>query len=136
MDKMEKVLKTNNLTKEEVEKIIEKLAKEGKTASQIGSILRDQYGIYDIKEILGTKLVRYLREKGLYFQIPEDLRALFRRYLIVEKHLLVHKKDKHSKRGLRIIESKIRRLIDYYKEKGLLDKNFKFRKEEIALYLR
>ncbi|HIQ51050.1 MAG TPA: 30S ribosomal protein S15, partial [Nautiliaceae bacterium] len=101
--KMQKIMETNKLTKEEVEKIIEKLAKEGKTASQIGAILRDQYGIYDVKEVLGKKLVKYLREKNLYFQIPEDLRALFKRYLIVEKHLLVHKKDKHSKRGLRII---------------------------------
>jgi len=134
--KMQKIMETNKLTKEEVEKIIEKLAKEGKTASQIGAILRDQYGIYDVKEVLGKKLVKYLREKNLYFQIPEDLRALFKRYLIVEKHLLVHKKDKHSKRGLRIIESKIRRLINYYKEKGILDPNFKFKKDEIALYLK
>jgi small subunit ribosomal protein S15 len=50
--------------------------------------------------------------------------------------LSVHKKDKHSKRGLRIIESKIKRLINYYKEKGELDPKFRFNKDQIALYLK
>ncbi len=133
---IQEVLKQNNLTKEKVEQIILDLAKQGKTASEIGIILRDQYGIYDVREVIGMKLKKFLKEKGVYSEIPEDLKALFKRYLIVEKHLSLHKKDKHSKRGLRIIESKIKRLINYYKEKGELDPKFRFNKEQIALYLK
>ncbi|MEO2154895.1 MAG: 30S ribosomal protein S15 [Nanoarchaeota archaeon] len=133
---IEQILKENNLTKEKVEEIIIELAKQGKTTSEIGAILRDQYGIYDVRLIIGKKLKQFLKEKELYSQIPEDLKALFKRYLIVEKHLSVHKKDKHSKRGLRIIESKIKRLINYYKEKGELDPKFRFNKDQIALYLK
>ena len=124
------------MTKEKVEQIILDLAKQGKTASEIGTILRDQYGIYDVREVIGMKLKKFLKKKGVYSEIPEDLKALFRRYLIVEKHLSLHKKDKHSKRGLRIIESKIKRLIYYYKQKGELDPKFRFDKEQIALYLK
>jgi small subunit ribosomal protein S15 len=133
---IEQILKENNLTKEKVEEIIVDLAKQGKTTSEIGAILRDQYGIYDVRLVIGKKLKQFLKEKGIYSQIPEDLKALFKRYLIVEKHLSVHKKDKHSKRGLRIIESKIKRLINYYKEKGELDPKFRFNKDQIALYLK
>ena len=136
MKDINEVMKINNLTKEKVEKIILDMVKEGKSLAEIGSILRDQYGIFDVREVLGTKLKRFLEKKGIKQRIPDDLKALFRRYLIVRKHLLVHKKDKHSKRGLMIIESKIKRLIKYYKRKGVLDPKFRFDKENVVLYLK
>ncbi len=43
-----------------------------------------------------------------------------RRALQVQGHLKEHGKDVSNKRGLQLIESKIRRLARYYKEKGIL----------------
>ena len=52
-------------TNKEVEHFITKLAKEGKTPSQIGLILRDTYGVPDVKSTLKKKITIILKEKGL-----------------------------------------------------------------------
>ena len=43
---------------EEIEELILKLNKEGNSASKIGVILRDQYGIPDVKVVTGMKIPR------------------------------------------------------------------------------
>ncbi|HIQ50834.1 MAG TPA: 30S ribosomal protein S15, partial [Nautiliaceae bacterium] len=40
-----------------------------------------------------------------------------------------HPKDLHSKRGLQLIESKIKRLVKYYKRKKVLPENWKYTPE-------
>lgn len=102
-------------TREEVEALIEELAKKGYTSSMIGIILRDQYGIPLVKQVTGKKLLQTLYEKGLAPQIPEDLFNLIKKAVNVRRHLREHPKDKSAKRGLEEIESKIRRLVRYYK---------------------
>lgn len=109
---------------EEVEKLVIKLAKEGNTPSKIGIILRDQYGIPDVKQITGKKILKILKENNLVPEIPEDLLNLMKKAVKIKKHLEIHKKDHHSKRGLIITESKIKRLVDYYKRKGILPKDW------------
>ena len=49
----------------EIELIVIKLAKEGKTTSEIGAILRDVYGIPDIKKLLKKNITKLLEEKKL-----------------------------------------------------------------------
>ncbi|MEO0301809.1 MAG: 30S ribosomal protein S15, partial [candidate division WOR-3 bacterium] len=41
------------MKKEDVEKLIEKLAQQRFSSAEIGMILRDQYGIPDVKAITG-----------------------------------------------------------------------------------
>ena len=60
----------------EIELLIAKMAKEGKTSSQIGLFLRDVYGIPDIKQVSGKSITAILKEKNLLSKIPEDLMAL------------------------------------------------------------
>ncbi len=114
---------------EEVERLVVKLAKEGKPPSMIGIILRDQYGIPDVKQITGKKILKILKENGLAPEIPEDLLNLMKKAVKIRKHLEIHKKDYHSKRGLIITESKINRLVDYYKRKGILPKDWRYTPE-------
>ncbi len=114
---------------EEVEKLVVKLAKEGYPPSMIGIILRDQYGIPDVRQITGKKILKILKEHGLAPEIPEDLLNLMRKAVKIRKHLEVHKKDYHSKRGLIITESKIQRLVDYYKRKRILPKDWTYTPE-------
>ena len=64
---------------EEIEEFIVKFKREGKTASQIGVILRDQYGIPSVKEVTGEKITQILRRNGQAEDYPEDLMNLIRR---------------------------------------------------------
>lgn len=100
-----------------IEEIIINLWKEYKSASKIGEVLRDQYAIGDVREVLGKKLGEFLYEKKL-LTYPEDLKNLVEKAKRIKKHIEVHKQDKHSKHRLEVISGRIKRLGDYYFEKG------------------
>ncbi|MCK4973493.1 MAG: 30S ribosomal protein S15, partial [Candidatus Heimdallarchaeota archaeon] len=84
----------------------------------IGKILRDQYGIPLVRVIANKRIMTILRENDLERRVPEDLRNMIAKAVTIRKHLEENKKDLHSKRGLQLIEAKIRRLVKYYKKKG------------------
>jgi small subunit ribosomal protein S15 len=119
--------------KKDVEDLVVKLAKEGNTSSKIGMILRDRYGIPDVKAITGKSITEIMKENKLYPQFPEDLLSLFRKAVKLREHLEKNKADKHSLRGLQLLESKIRRLSKYYIRKGILPKDWKYSPEEAKL---
>jgi len=119
----------------EIELLIVKLAKDGKTSSQIGMILRDTYGIPDVRKIVSKRICKILAEKKLLAEIPEDLKALMRKSIMVKKHLDANHKDTHSKRGLGLTESKIRRLVKYYKSSGRLNASWTYDPEKIRLLI-
>jgi small subunit ribosomal protein S15 len=104
----------------DIEKLIVELADAGKSSAMIGLILRDQYGIPDVKLLTKKTITQIMRENKLYPKMPEDMRDLVKRAITVRKHLESNRKDEHSRRGLVLIESKIRRLSKYYKRKGLI----------------
>ena len=116
---------------EEVEQLVVEYAKKGYKPAMIGIILRDLYGIPDVRRCTGKKMVQILRENGLAPKIPEDLDNLINRAINLRKHLSKNPKDKHSMRGLMLIESKIRRLSDYYKRKGILPADRRYRPPRI-----
>ena len=117
----------------EVEQLIIKLAKQGNTSSKIGIILRDTYGVPDVRQVLEKKIGKILEEHKLKSQLPEDLTALIKKELNVLKHLETNKKDMPAKRGLNLTESKINRLVKYYIRKGILDKNWVYDREKAKL---
>ncbi|MBD3313786.1 30S ribosomal protein S15 [Candidatus Woesearchaeota archaeon] len=118
----------------EVELLIMKLAKEGKSSSEIGLVLRDTYGIPDSKFITKKKITDIVKEKGLAKEIPEDLLNLIRRSVQIRKHIEENRSDKTALRGLQLTESKIRRLIKYYKEQKVLPMNWKFDAKSLRIY--
>ncbi len=120
---------------EEVEQLVLKLAKEDHSSAMIGIILRDQYGIPSVRDVTGKKVSKILSEHGLAPKIPEDLFNLLKRAVNLRKHLEVHRKDKHSRRGLELIESKIRRLAKYYIRKGKLPKDWKYDPEKAKIWV-
>ncbi|MEM7821683.1 MAG: 30S ribosomal protein S15 [Candidatus Aenigmatarchaeota archaeon] len=121
------------LKKEEVEGLIEKLARQRLTSAQIGTILRDQYGIPDVKTITDKTISEIMREKGVYPEIPEDLMALLKKAVNLRSHLEKNKADKHSLRGLKNLESKIKRLGRYYSRKGILPPDWEYVPEKAKL---
>ncbi len=118
---------------EEVVALVEKLRKQGYSAAQIGLILRDQYGITSVKDVVGKKMTKILEERGLASEIPEDFLNLLRRAVNLHKHLEKNKKDTRSKHALMLLESKIRRLADYYVRKGKLPAGWKYDPEKAKI---
>ncbi len=110
----------------EVEDLVVKLAKQGYTASEIGVQLRDQYGIPDVQMATGKSVTDIMENNDLSPEIPEDLMALLEKAVNLHKHLDRNPKDKSNKRGLQLVESKIRRLVKYYKEKGKLPEDWNY----------
>ena len=123
------------LKPKEVEKLIAKYYKEGKKPSQIGMIMRDEYGLPDIKTLTGKSVTETLKEADLHPELPEDLMALIKKAVMVKDHLEENHKDMTAKRGLELTESKIRRLAKYYKGTGRLSHDWKYDSKKIKLYL-
>ncbi|MBS3107925.1 30S ribosomal protein S15 [Candidatus Woesearchaeota archaeon] len=113
-------------TEKEVEALILKLAKAGNKPSQIGLILRDTYGIPDVKIITKKSVTKVLEENKMLGELPDDIMFLIKKQIRLMKHLELNKHDQPSKRGLILIDSKIRRLTKYYKKKGKIATDWKY----------
>lgn len=119
----------------EIEMLVVKLGKEGYNPANIGLILRDSYGIPDVKEVTGKKITKILEEKKLLSEIPEDLMNVIKRNIKIRKHLEENNKDLVAKRGFQLAESRIKRLVKYYKETGKLSKDWKYDPEKVRLLI-
>ena len=119
----------------EVELLIVKLAKDGKTPSQVGMVLRDIYGIPLTSKVTGKRIGKILEEKKLLGKLPEDIMALIKKSIAVRKHIELNHKDESAHRGLTLTESKIKRLVKYYKRIGKLADDWKYNPERIRMYI-
>lgn len=119
----------------EVELLIIKFAKEGKTPSQIGLTLRDVYGIPDVKTLTKKRITQILKEKKHLQEIPEDLMALIKKSVLIRQHREDNHKDMTAKRGLQLTEAKIRRLVKYYKRSAKIDIDWKYDPERVKLFV-
>ncbi|MFX1494928.1 MAG: 30S ribosomal protein S15 [Promethearchaeota archaeon] len=119
------------LSGEEVENEVVKLARKGLSKSRIGITLRDSYGVPLVKVVTGKSISEILEENEIEAPLPEDLSNLVKKALNIRKHLETNHKDLETKKGLNRIESKVYRLIRYYKKKGVLEPDFKYDPEKI-----
>jgi small subunit ribosomal protein S15 len=121
---------------EEIEELILKLTKEGNSTSKIGVILRDQYGIPDVKTVTGMKITQILEKNDQALEYPEDLMNLIRKAVNVRDHLEENPKDLHTRRGLQLMESRIRRLVKYYVREGVLPQGWRYEPKKAALLVK
>ena len=121
---------------EEIEEMISKFNREGKSTSEIGIILRDQYGIPSVKDVTGERITQILKRNGQAGEYPEDLMNLIRRAVNIRDHLEENPKDLHSRRGLTIIEARIRKLASYYVGEGALPEGWRYNPKEAALLVK
>jgi small subunit ribosomal protein S15 len=124
------------LSKKELVDLIIKLAREGYTSASIGQVLRDKHEVRSVKQVLGKGIAEVMQEHGVYQELPEDLFNLLKRAVNLREHLAKHRKDKHSRRGLELMESRIRSLVKYYKRRGLLPKDWTYDPEKAKLLVR
>ena len=114
------------MEKADVEDTIFRLHQEGLTAAAIGGRLRDGFGVPSVRLSTGRSVSEILASKGAKTAIPDDLAGLIKRATSLQTHLKEHRKDLSNKRGLQLIESKIRRLSRYYKERGVLPADWEY----------
>lgn len=119
------------LSPEEVESEVVKLARKGHSKSMIGTIMRDSRGVPLVKVVTGKKVSQILEENNIETTLPEELANLVRKALSIRKHLETNHKDLEARKGLNRTESKIYRLIKYYKKKKILASDFKYDVEKI-----
>lgn len=118
---------------EEIEQLVVKISKTGKSIAQIGLILRDSYGIPDVHKLAGKKVGQILKAHKIEQKIPEELVNLIKKEITIIKHLETNKHDMPSRRGLSLTESKIKRLTKYYKRKKLLPNDWKYNREQAKI---
>jgi len=123
------------LTAEEVQKLIVDLRSNGLSSSQIGIVVRDTYGIPSVKAATKKSLSQVLRENGVAPELPEDLFNLITKALNLRDHLAENKKDLHNKRALQLTESKIRRLVNYYKNTAVLPAEWSYRLDTVEMLI-
>ncbi len=125
----------SDVSKEELEKTIMKLHDTGMSPSRIGLTLRDQYGVPNVKLVIGNSITGFLRDNNALADIPEDLTNLMRKALHVRKHIKANKKDVHNKRALQLTENKIRRMVKYYHDSGRLAPDWTYSPETAEILI-
>ncbi len=119
----------------EVEKLVVKFTKTGNSASQVGTILRDSYGINSIKALTGKSLTAILAENKLSGKLPEDMLSLIKKMIKLKMHLEKNRLDQTARLGLALAQSRIGRLTKYYKRSGRLPEGWKLDMERLKMYI-
>ena len=102
-----------------VEERVVELAEQGLSPSEIGLKLRDEgvqgTPVPDVSLATDKKITEILEENDAEPDLPEDLRNLMERAVRLREHMNDNPNDHQNKRALQNTESKIRRLVDYYR---------------------
>ena len=120
---------------EAVEERVVELAEAGHDPSVIGMKLRDEgvegTPVPDVKLATGKKVTEILDANDAAPDLPEDLRNLMAQAVRLHEHMEENPQDARNKRALQNTESKIRRLVDYYRGDEL-DAEFTYSYDEAA----
>ncbi len=113
----------------DVEDRVVELAEQGYSPSQIGLKLRDEgvtgTPVPDVKLVTDKKMTEILEENDAGPDVPEDLENLMERAVRLREHVDENPQDKQNKRALQNTESKVRRLVNYYRGNEL-DEDFTY----------
>ncbi len=120
---------------EDIESRVVELAEQGDDPSVIGIKLRDEgvkgVPVPDVKLATGKKVTEILEEHDAEPDLPEDLRNLLARAVRLREHMAENGQDYQNKRALQNTESKIRRLVNYYRGDEI-DEDFVYTYENAA----
>jgi small subunit ribosomal protein S15 len=121
------------ITPEELVEQAVQLSKSGRSAAQVGLQLRDSFGVPSSRAVTGKRLEAVLSDAGVRTEIPDDLQALLKRVVHLQRHLETHPKDLANRRGLSLMESRIRRLARYYRQRRRLPETWRYSARAAAL---
>lgn len=117
----------------EIEAKVAEMAKDGTQPAKIGLVLRDSFGVPDVKQATGKSITTIIAEAGQAPSIPQDLTNLIHRAIDLQEHLKNNRQDLHNKRGLELIEARIRKLAKYYQKHGKLATTWKYTRDGARL---
>jgi small subunit ribosomal protein S15 len=128
----------SDVDEDAIEERVVELAEQGHSPSEIGLKLRDEgvqgTPIPNVKLATGKKVTEILDEHDADNEIPEDLLNLFERAVGLRDHMDENPGDHQNKRALQNTQSKIRRLVDYYRGDEL-DEDFTYNYDVAKKYL-
>ncbi len=123
-----------NTDEKAVTELIVELGKAGHSSASIGTILRDQHAVPDVRSVLGKRISAVLSENDIGGSYPEDMMNLMRKAVGIIDHIgSGNHKDIHNKRALELTEAKIRRLAKYYISEGRLSSDWKYKRDQLRL---
>ena len=109
----------SDVDSEAIEDRVVELAEDGHSPSEIGLKLRDEgvdgTPIPDVSLATDKSITEILDEEGATPEVPEDLYNLIERAVGLREHMDENPTDYQNKRALQNTQSKIRRLVDYYR---------------------
>jgi small subunit ribosomal protein S15 len=109
----------SDVDEDAIEDRVVELAEQDHTPSEIGLKLRDEgvkgTPVPDVKLATGKKVTEILEENDADTDLPEDLRNLMERAVRLREHMDANPQDAQNKRALQNTQSKVRRLVDYYR---------------------
>lgn len=111
---------------EELNRIVVSLAREGHPKSSIGVTLRDKHGIPSVKSATGMTVGEILKGAGEDPMQAEDLKLLMKKAEAMKRHSERYRSDRLNVHNIQLVESKIRRLAKYYKEKRILPADWSY----------
>ncbi len=117
----------------EIEKKVGEMAKDGVQPAKIGLVLRDSFGVPDVKQATGKSIGAIVAESGFAPSIPQELTNLIHRAINLQEHLKGNRQDLHNRRGLELIEARIRKLAKYYQKRGELPTTWKYTRDGARL---
>lgn len=124
----------SNTNADEVTKLVVELGKAGSSTAQIGTVLRDQHAVPDVRLVTGKRIGTILAENEIGGTYPEDMMNLMRQAVRIIEHLgSGNHKDIHNKRSLELTEAKIRKLAKYYISEGKLPSDWRYKRDELRL---
>ncbi len=104
---------------DDIEARVVELAEQGYEPSQIGMKLRDEgvtgTPVPDVTLATGKSMTEILDEHDAAPDLPEDLHNLMKRAVRLREHVRANPQDHQNKRSLQNTESKVRRLVEYYR---------------------
>ncbi|MED5308677.1 MAG: 30S ribosomal protein S15 [Candidatus Thermoplasmatota archaeon] len=124
----------SNTNSDEVTNLVIELGKAGHSTAVIGTIMRDQHAVPDVRLVTGKRIGAILAENDIGGSYPEDMMNLMRQAARIIEHLgSGNHKDLHNKRSLEITEAKIRKLASYYISEGKLPSEWRYKRDELRL---
>ncbi len=79
-----------------------------------------------VSQVAGKRLEHLIPQESRS-KIPEDLETLLKKATSARRHLEKNRKDYPNKRDLALIESKIHRLVSYYRTNGRIPKDWEYK---------
>jgi len=120
----------------EVEDLVVKLSKEGHSGTEIGRLLRDQYGVPSVRAVCNKRISEVMEQNQIKVIYPDDILALIRKAVGMLKHLEANKSDGLNTTKLLHVESKIKRLAKYYIKSGRLPVTWKYDRRSAPLIVK